>query len=75
MSLIQQEIPRIISIVQSRKDDSLSFDEVNELLPAEIIDPQAVDYFMQAMDKNQIHFQKQSAQKGSKDETGYFSFR
>ena len=66
MALIQQEIPRIISIVQSRKDDSLTFDEVNELLPAEIVDPQAVDYFMQAMEKNQIQFQKQSVQKGSK---------
>ncbi|MDE0151497.1 MAG: RNA polymerase sigma factor RpoD [Bdellovibrionales bacterium] len=66
MALIQQEIPRIISMVQSRKEESLTFDEVNELLPAEIIDPQAVDYFMQAMEKNQIQFQKQSSQKTSK---------
>ncbi len=59
MQLIQQEVPRIISIVQSRKSGSLSFDEVNELLPVEVIDPQAVDYFMQAMETNQIRFQKQ----------------
>jgi len=73
MILIQQEIPRIVSIVQSRKDDSLTFDEVNELLPAEIVDPQAVDYFMQAMEKNQIHFQKRSVQKAHKgDEHDFF---
>ena len=66
MSLIQQEVPRIISIVQSRKDDSLTFDEVNELLSVEIVDPQAVDYFMQAMEKNQIEFQNQGKQKSSK---------
>lgn len=68
MLIVQQEIPRIISTVQSKKDGPLTFDEVNELLPVEIVSDQAVDYFMQAMEKNQIQFQKQSAQKTEKED-------
>ena len=68
MLIVQQEIPRIISAVQAKKDGLLTFDEVNELLPVEIMSDQAVDYFMQAMEKNQIQFQKSSAQKAEKED-------
>ena len=61
--LVQQEITRFISLFESRKKTSFTYEEVNELLPPEIISAQAIDEFMSAMEKNKISFQQSSSSK------------
>ena len=63
MALIQQEVDRFIALAQSRGGRPLTCDEVNELLPVEIVSPSAIDYFMNAMEKNKIQFQKTAGKK------------
>ncbi len=63
IALAQQEVSRFISLAQSKKEDFFTYDEVNELLPPEIVDSKAIDQFMEAMEKNKIVFQKSKSQK------------
>lgn len=63
MVLIKKEVPRFISLAQSRNPALLTCNEVNELLPAEILDSKAIDYFMTAMQEDHVHFQKTSLKK------------
>ena len=63
MELVQKETARFISLFESRKKTAFTYDEVNELLPPEIISAQAIDEFMSAMEKNKISFQKSSSSK------------
>lgn len=46
--LIKEEIQRFIKL--SKEKESLSIEEINELLPPEIINPQVLDSFMQALE-------------------------
>lgn len=62
-ALVQKEILRFISLAQSKKEDFFTYDEVNELLPPEIVDSKVIDQFMYAMEKNNIVFQKSKQRK------------
>jgi RNA polymerase primary sigma factor len=50
--IIVEEIQRFIKMAKEK--GSLSIEEINEALPAEIIEPSVLDYFMQALDVNGV---------------------
>jgi RNA polymerase primary sigma factor len=50
--VIVEEIQRFIKMAKEK--GSLSIEEINESLPAEIISPAVLDYFMQALDVNGV---------------------
>src|SRR5690606_35268531 len=51
-ALIKEEIQRFIKI--SKEKPSLTIEEINELLPAEIMAPQVLDAFMQGLENNGV---------------------
>ena len=72
-ALVQQEIPRIVSLTKSRGQEKISFEELNELLPAEILHVEAIDYFMVSMKEKKIQFLNTELKKSSSDEDFYLS--
>ncbi len=52
MDLVQEETRRFIALAKTR--GSLTIEEINELLPPEIVASEALDSFMQAMEVNSI---------------------
>ena len=65
MELIREEIQRFIKM--SKERGALSIEEINELLPQEILAPSALDTFMQALEVAGVEFTDVSENK-SKDE-------
>jgi len=71
MTLVRQEIKRFISINESKKKE-ISYDDLNELLPLEIIDDRAIDFFMESMEQNKIVFQKSKLHKTDRSDKEFF---
>ena len=65
-SLIKEEIQRFVKL--ARDKGFLTIEEINDLLPAEIVDSSVLDSFMQALEVNGVIITDLSAQK--KDEEG-----
>ena len=63
LALVKQEVPRFAALAEKKSPALLTCDEVNELLPAEILDFEAVDFFMDEMKKKNIQFQASLLQK------------
>ena len=70
-NLIKEEIQRFIKL--SRDKGFLTIEEINDLLPVEIVDPSVLDSFMQALEVNGVIITELSAQKKDEgDESGTF---
>lgn len=65
-SLIREEIQRFIKLAKDK--GHLTIEEINDQLPAEIVDAAALDSFMQALEVNGVIITELSAQK--KEEEG-----
>lgn len=63
VALVNHELPRILNIVKSRQQEFITFEEINELLPLEIVDVKAVDHFMESMKKHKIQMKVGSVRK------------
>ncbi len=72
IALIQQEIPRVISMVKSHSKGNLTFEEVNEVLPIEIVHTDAIDHFMEVMKQNQIQFLNPEAYKKTHSDQDFY---
>ena len=59
--LIREEIQRFIKLAKDK--GFLTIEEINELLPTEIVDPAALDSFMQALEVNGVIITELSANK------------
>ncbi|MCB0411798.1 MAG: RNA polymerase sigma factor region1.1 domain-containing protein, partial [Bdellovibrionales bacterium] len=68
--LIKEEIQRFITMAKDK--ESLSIEEINELLPPEIIAAEVLDQFMQALEVAGVEFTESS--ENSKDEDGSDAF-
>jgi RNA polymerase primary sigma factor len=70
-NLIREEIQRFIKLAKDK--GFLTIEEINDLLPVEIVNPGVLDSFMQALEVNGIIITDLSAQKKEEgDETGTF---
>jgi len=70
-NLIKEEIQRFIKM--ARDKGFLTIEEINDLLPAEIVAPSVLDSLMQALEVNGVIITEASAQKKEEaDETGAF---
>ncbi len=65
---IKEEVERFLRL--GREKGFLTVEEINELLPAELIDATALDIFMQALDTAGVIITELSAQKKDGDEEG-----
>lgn len=70
-ALISEEIQRFIKL--SKDKGSLSVEEINELLPQDIVDPEALDTFMQALEVNGVIISEMSEIKKEEEEEDLFS--
>ncbi len=68
--LIKEEIQRFIRI--SKERGSLTIEEINELLPAEIVAPSVLDTFMQALEVNGVAITEPSENKKEEEEDQFF---
>ena len=66
--LITEEIQRFIKLFRDK--GALMVEEVNELLPAEIIAAEVLDHFMQALEVNGVVITDMSESKSDEDEDG-----
>src|SRR5690606_35377633 len=64
-AVISEEIQRFIALAKQKGE--LTIEEINESLPAEIVAPEALDAFMQALDLNGVKISEVS---GNKDTDG-----
>lgn len=69
-ALIKEEIQRFTKMAKDK--GYLTIEEINDLLPAEIIDPSALDAFMQALEVNGVIITELAAKKDSDEETTGF---
>ncbi len=67
-TLIKEEVDRFLRL--GREKGFLTVEEINELLPVELIDPTALDIFMQALDTAGVIITELAAQKKDGDEEG-----
>ncbi|MBK7890005.1 MAG: RNA polymerase sigma factor RpoD [Bdellovibrionales bacterium] len=67
-TVIKEEAERFLRL--GREKGFLTVEEINELLPAELIDATALDIFMQALDTAGVIITELSAQKKDGDEEG-----
>src|SRR5690606_26440608 len=65
-ALIVEEIQRFIKMAKER--GQLSIEEINELLPQEIIAPSVLDTFMLALEKNGVIITEQAENKKERDD-------
>ena len=72
MALLGQETSRIISLAQS-KNKKLAFEEINDLLPDEIVHVEALDHLMESMKKNKIQLISLEAQSRESSDDFYLS--
>ncbi len=70
LAVIKEEIQRFIKIAKER--EAISIEEINELLPAEIIAAPALDSFMQALENAGVTFTDASENKKEDDEEAFF---
>lgn len=68
--LIREEIQRFIKL--SKERGALSIEEINELLPAEIVAPSVLDTFMQALEVNSVVIIEVSENKKEDEEDQFF---
>src|SRR3982751_5104144 len=69
-ALIKEEIQRFTKMAKDK--GFLTIEEINDLLPAEIIEPSALDAFMQALEVGGVIITELAAKKDSDDEaTGF----
>lgn len=68
--LIVEEIQRFIKLAKEK--GSLSIEEINDLLPQEIIDPGVLDHFMQALEVNGVIVTDTSENKKDEDKDEEF---
>ncbi|NJL25107.1 MAG: hypothetical protein HC902_07975 [Calothrix sp. SM1_5_4] len=68
--LIKEEIQRFIKLAKERT--ALSIEEINELLPAEIIAASVLDTFMQALEVNGVVITDSSENKKEDEEDQFF---
>src|SRR5690242_1417287 len=68
--LIREEIQRFIKLAKERP--SLSIEEINELLPPEIIAASVLDTFMQALEVNGVAITEVSDNKDKDEEDEFF---
>ena len=59
---IHSEIKRFISMGKSR--GYLTYEEINDLLPAEILSPEMLDLLMEALEQNDVKLVDNTAKKG-----------
>jgi RNA polymerase primary sigma factor len=69
-TLIREEIQRFIKL--ARDKGSLTIEEINDLLPAEVIDAAALDSFMQGLEINGVIITELIAKKDGEDDAGNF---
>ncbi len=69
-SLIKEENQRFIKLAKEK--GFITIEEINELLPPEILDPSVLDSFMQALEVNGVVITDLSQKKDTDDETGAF---
>jgi RNA polymerase primary sigma factor len=68
--LIREEIQRFIKL--SKERTALSIEEINELLPVEIVSPTVLDTFMQALEVNGVAITEPSENKKDEEEDQFF---
>ena len=68
--LIREEIHRFIKLAKERP--ALSIEEINELLPAEVIAASVLDTFMQALEVNGVVITESSENKKEDEEDQFF---
>ncbi|MGE0525655.1 MAG: RNA polymerase sigma factor RpoD [Bdellovibrionales bacterium] len=68
--LIKEEIQRFIKLAKER--GALSIEEINELLPPEILAPSVLDMFMQALEVNGVGITEASENKKDEEEDQFF---
>jgi RNA polymerase primary sigma factor len=68
--LIKEEIQRFIKL--GKEKEQLTIEEINELLPAEIISPVVLDAFMQALEVNGVIIADSSENKKEDEEDQFF---
>ena len=68
--LIKEEIQRFIKLAKDK--GYLTIEEINDLLPPEILDPSVLDTFMQALEVNGVIITDASSKKDSESEDGGF---
>src|SRR3954468_19691824 len=69
-AVIQEEIQRFVRLSKERA--SISIEEINELLPPEIIAAQVLDTFMQALEVNGVQITDSSENKKEDEEDQFF---
>jgi RNA polymerase primary sigma factor len=70
-AIIVEEIQRFIAL--SKTKEELTIEEINEQLPAEVVSPEVLDSFMQALEKADVKISELSALKeGEEGEGGAF---
>ena len=68
-SLITKAVPHFIALVQSRNQEFLTYEEVHNFLPPEVVDPGVIDQFMSAIEDNNIRFKHSKPQEKSGEES------
>lgn len=69
--LIKEEIQKFLKMAKEK--NSLTIEEINELLPPEIVAPSVLDSFMQALETNGVQLtDQQEFMKGSEESEGGF---
>ena len=68
--VIREEIQRFIKL--SKERGALSIEEINELLPAEIVAPSVLDTFMQALEVNGVSITEVSENKEEEEKDQFF---
>ncbi|MBC86587.1 MAG: RNA polymerase sigma factor RpoD [Bdellovibrionaceae bacterium] len=56
--LVKEEIKKFLAL--AKEQGSLSIEEINELLPKEIIEPSVLDMFMQSLEVNGVEFRDEN---------------
>ena len=69
-ALIKEENQRFIKLAKEK--GFITIEEINELLPPEILDASVLDSFMQALEVNGVVITDLSQKKDTDDETGAF---
>lgn len=59
-AIVQEEIKKVVS--QAKEADGITISEINELLPVEIVSPQALDKFMEALEVHNVEINEESTE-------------
>lgn len=72
ISLVDSEVSRIVNLVKTKSQEFVTFEEINDQLPAEITDVKALDHFMELMNQNQIQMRTASQRKSGEGDQEFF---